>query len=89
MKTIFILVSIFLIVVIGTENTNREKKDIENLGSKFDDKNSKLQVKRDESTLESPESNDKLAGSSSIIKLSTPLVVLIAVLIFLSIPFNT
>lgn len=88
MKTIFILVSIFLIVVIATENTNREK-DIENLGSKFDDKNSKLLVKRDESTLESPESNDKLAGSSSIIKLSTPLVVLIAVLIFLSIPFNT
>lgn len=88
MKTIFILVSIFLIVVITTENINREK-DIENLGSKFEDKNSKLQVKRDESTLESPESNDKLAGSSSIIKLSTPLVVLIAVLIFLSIPFNT
>lgn len=88
MKTIFILVSIFFIVVFATENTNREK-DIENIGSKFDHKNSKLQVKRDESTLESPESNDKLAGSSSIIKLSTPLVVLIAVLIFLSIPFNT
>ena len=89
MKSIFILILICLMVIIATETANRSPAT-ESL-SEFEDKidEAKMQVKREETTLENPESNDKLQGASSFIKLSTPLIVLIAVLVFLTIPFNT
>lgn len=90
MKTI--LITICLITFVGA-SIKREEKDIDIPAAEVlsDYKNesstdeAKMPFKLEETTLENPESNDRLhsGSSSSIIKFSTPLVVTIATLILL------
>lgn len=93
MKTIFVLIVICLIATQSRAKDEKKDIDLHTTESlrEFKDENSidgpEMRLKREETPLENSESNDELA-TSSFVRLSTPLIVMFAVLIYLTIPFN-